>query len=479
MRRITALITLLLITGLALQAKVTVANICKDGMVLQQNSHALIWGTASPDAQVSVIPSWNGTSYKGKADDEGRWEIRISTPPATYKPYSITVKGDGSNIRINDVLIGEVWLASGQSNMQMPMKGYFNNPTENSMEYICAPAATDKIRMFTVPLNLTYELQNEVDAQWLGAESTTIPDMSAVAYFFAYKLNQMLDVPVGIISCSYGGTRHECWVPRDVIETYPDEKTDKESLEAMPGTVRASYAYNAMLYPIKGYSLKGFIWYQGCSNVGRHEDFVERMNNLILRWREDWNDTDNELPFYMVEIAPFNYNRNDDAASYLRLAQHETAATVRNCGTVVTNDLVEPYEQNNIHPAKKKEIGDRLAYMALNRNYGFNAVLCDSQQALNCTLTQNPGEIAVEIANCPNGMNRWAGIKGLEIAGDDGVFYPVENAYLDWYPRVMKLKSDSVPQPTQVRYGWGDFNPGNLKSAEGLPVAPFWIKLDK
>lgn len=463
------------------QAKITMSNLCTDGMVLQQNSEAAVWGTATPGALVTVTPSWNGSSYKGKAGADGRWTVKVTTPAASYKQHSMTVKGDGSSIRINDVLVGEVWFASGQSNMEMPMRGFYNCPVENALEYISGPAATEKIRMFTVPIKQSYEPLTEVDAKWQGAESSTIPDMSATAYFFARKLNETLDVPVGIVSCAYGGARIESWTPKEILETYPDEDLSREAIEAQVHYVRPYLAYNAMLNPVKGYTVKGFIWYQGCSNVGKHDQFVERMNNMVLHWREEWDDADAELPFYMVEIAPYRYKPVPEVSysSMLREAQHEAAAAIPNCGIVVTNDLVDTFEMDNIHPMRKKEVGDRLAYLALNRNYGFSRVACDSPEAVRCIRMQNSNELGVELTNTPNGLSRWMEIKGLEVAGSEGVFYPVTYAYFESNPRVLRVRSEFVHDPCEVRYGWGDFNPGNLKNTEGLPVAPFWVKLEK
>lgn len=481
MKRIASIISLLLCVCLSAEAKLEMSSLCGDGMVLQQNTNAAVWGKADPGAQITVTPSWNGVTYRGKAGEDGRWTVKVATPAAGYKPYTMTVKGDGSTIRINDILIGEVWFASGQSNMEMPMRGFFNCPVENAAEYVSSPAATEKIRMFTVPIRQSYEPQTDVEGQWKGAESSTIPDMSATAYFFARKLNSMLDIPIGIVSCAYGGARVESWTPKEILETYPDEDLSREAIEAQVHYVRPYLAYNAMLNPVKGYTVKGFIWYQGCSNVGKHEQFVERMNNMVLHWREEWDDADAKLPFYMVEIAPYRYKPATETsyASLLREAQHEAAATIPNCGIIVTNDLVEPYEIDNIHPAKKKEVGDRLAYLALNRDYGFSRIACDSPEATRCYLMPNGCEIAVELSNTPNGLNRWMEIEGLEVAGSEGVFHPVSYAYFEWEPRVLRIRSEHVSDPCEVRYGWGDFNPGNLKNAEGLPVTPFWVKLEK
>ena len=466
---------------MAAEAKIVLGGLFTDGVVLQQNTKVAIWGTASPGAQVSVSPSWNGTAYKCKADADGKWKVFIDTPAGSYKTHSLSVKGDGTSLKINDVLAGEVWMASGQSNMEMPMRGFFNCPVENAIDFISAPAAVNKIRMFNVPKAQSYEPVEDIQGQWCGASSSTVPEMSATAYFFALELNQVLDVPVGIISAAYGGARVESWLPKDILETYPDEDLSREAIEAMQDYVRPYLAYNAMFTPVKGYTVKGFIWYQGCSNVGKHEQFPERMSTLIDHWREQWGDTDAKLPFYMVEIAPYRYKPAGPIsnAALLRKAQHKVAATVPNCGIVVTNDLVESYEMDNIHPAKKQEVGQRLAYLALNRDYGHSRIACYSPTALECIAMKDSNEVGVVLSHCDNGLSRWMEIEGLEVAGSEGVFYPVTYAYFEWESRVLRIRSEFVYDPCEVRYGWGDFKPGNLKNAEGLPVAPFHIKLKK
>lgn len=462
------------------QAKLVLSSLCSDSMVMQQNAEAKIWGTASANAQITVTPSWNGKAYKAKADSQGNWEVMVQTPKGSYKAYAIAVKGDGSSVQIKDVLIGEVWLASGQSNMEMPMRGFYNCPVEDAQEYICAPAAKDKIRMFTVPIKQSYEPLTQVDSKWEGAEPATIPGMSATAFFFAHKLNEMLDVPVGIVSCAYGGARIESWTPKEILETYPDEDLSRETIEATMHYTRPYLAYNAMLCPVKGYTIKGFIWYQGCSNVGKHEQFVDRMSTMVNHWRECWNDKEAQLPFYMVEIAPYRYKPQTAVsyASLLRQAQHEAAKTIPNCGIVVTNDLVESYEQDNIHPANKKEVGDRLARLALNRDYGMTSIACYSPEAVECNVW-GVNELAVWLTHCEDGISRWMEIEGLEVAGSEGIFYPVTYAFFEWNPKVLRVRSEFVPDPCEVRYGWGDFNPGNLKNCQGMPVSPFWVKLKK
>lgn len=478
MKRLAAIVLMVFVFASA-EAKLKLSRLHTDGMVLQQNTEAKIWGTTTPDTQVIVTPSWDGKAYKCKADAEGNWHIYIGTPAGSYNAYTLTVKGDGETVKIGNVLVGEVWMASGQSNMEMPMRGFYSCPVENAADFITAAPARDKIRMITVPIRQSYEPLDDFEGSWQGADPNTVPDMSATAYFFARKLNEVLDIPVGVVAFAYGGARVESWTPKEILETYPDENLEREVIEAMEHYQRPYLAYNAMFWPVKGYTAKGFIWYQGCSNVGKHLQFPERMSTLINHWRSWWNDDKAEMPFYMVEIAPYRYGSHDGVsyASLLREAQHKVAETVPNCGIVVTNDLVYSYEIDNIHPAMKQPVGERLAYWALNRDYGFNRVACENPRAVNCISLKDGAAIGVELSNCWTGLNRVIEIEGMEVAGNDGIFNPVTSVGYDWQNHRLIISSEAVPTPTQVRYGWGDFNPGNLKNAEGLPLAPFWVKL--
>ncbi len=263
-----------------------------------------------------------------------------------------------------------------------------------------------------------------------------------------------------------------------MLREHTDENLDHKAIEAMTDYRRPFLMYNAMLCPVKGYSIKGFIWYQGCSNVGSHDNFVQHMTMLIDHWRSCWDDDRAQLPFYMVEIAPYRYKPAGETsyASLLRKAQHDVASSVPNCGIAVTNDLVESYEMDNIHPAKKKPVGDRLAYLALNRTYGFRSIACDSPEAIKCIRIKDSNELGIVLTNCDNGLSRWMEIEGLEVAGSEGIFYPVRYAYFEWDSKMLRIRSEFVPDPCRVRYGWGDFRPGNLKNVEGLPVSPFDIR---
>lgn len=467
-----------MLLSLGAGAKLSVRQPCSDGMVLQQKSNPVVWGHASAGVQVTVTTGWDGKSYKASTDGKGIWKVNVQTPEASYTPYNIRVKGDGGELTISDVLIGEVWIASGQSNMEMPVRGYFNCPVEGSAEVIADTRFKGRVRMFYAGQDQADDVLWDLrkDARWLDANPAEVAEMSATAFFFARQLNLTLDVPVGIVAFPYGGTRVESWLPREILEGYGTEGYDDPHEYSFHNPCRM---YNAMQHPLQGYTAKGFIWYQGCSNVGAHEVFADRMKDLVERWRKDWGDENAAMPFYQVEIAPYRYWSDGQGSNgaALRQAQHDAAAAIPNGGIVVTNDLAYSYEADQIHPCQKEPVGRRLAYLALHRDYGFESIPCYSPEAVEAFRTDGNGsEICVRLTNCPNGLDRWQEIEGLEVCGSEHIFKPVTFAYFEW-AGYLRIRCEGVWDPCEVRYGWGDFRPGNLHNAEGLPVAPFDIKL--
>ena len=462
-------------------AKLSLREPCSDGMVLQQKTLAKVWGKGDPGARVTVVPSWDKGKYTAQADADGYWEVAVQTPHASYTPYTLTVKSGSDRLVIRDVLVGEVWFASGQSNMEMPIRGYYGGPVEGAADVLTAAPLRDRVRMFKVPRTRSYEPVAEVEGEWWRADASTVAEMSATAFFFARKLNETLDVPVGIIFSAYGGSMAESWIPEEIVETYPDIATDHASIEALPFDYYSPFMmYNAMVCPVKGYTVKGFIWYQGCSNVGKHDTYADRLIRMVSVWRADWDDPQARLPFYQVEIAPYRYGDELEGA-LLRAAQYDAAKRMPNGGIAIINDLVRPFEIDQIHPARKREVGERLAYLALHRDYGLEQVACDSPEAVAARrLPENAwvkaGSVGVELANCPDGLDRTLEIEGLEVAGADGVFYPVREARM--FNGTLMVQSESVPEPREVRYGWGSFKPGNLHAISSLPLTPFCLKVE-
>ena len=287
------------------EAKVRAASLITDNMVLPQNSNARIYGTADPGADITVIPSWNNKAYTTSTDRTGEWSLAIETPAGGFTPYSITIS-DGEPLTVNNVLIGEVWLASGQSNMQMPLKGFPGCCTLGGYDEIASSGdEAGNVRFFTVPLTQSYTPLDTVAASWTVPSPETAPDYSALAWHFAKRMSDVLNVPVGIVSAAYGGAKVESWTPRDMLEKYPDISLDPKDIEPMVHYHRPMLMYNAMFNPIKNYTYNGIIWYQGCSNVSTYQTYSERLAAMVKRWRDDIGLGD--IPFYDVEIAPYEY----------------------------------------------------------------------------------------------------------------------------------------------------------------------------
>lgn len=457
----------------SLQAKVTLSPMISDHMVMQQNTNAAVFGTADPGECVTVAPSWTGTPVSTCADSNGHWIAEIATPGASYDKHSLTITGqDRKAVTVNDVLIGEVWLAGGQSNMQMPLRGFGGCCTLGGFEQIATAAErADKIRFITVPTVTSYEPCNSFDGAWTVPSPDTAPDYSAVAWNFARRLNDVLDVPVGIVAAPYGGTRVESWLPRHILEQYRDVSLKPEDIEAMVHYERPMLMYNAMFVPIKDYTYRGIIWYQGCSNVGAHQTYADRLVTMVNHWRDEIGQ--GAVPFYAVEIAPYDYDRadQDEMAPYLRLAQWEAIDRLDNAGQICINDLVEPYEKHNIHPGNKIPVGQRLGDMALNRAYGKKQFLTQGPRYKSHRADGDALIVALDPGDY--GICRNYDIQGFEIAGDDKVFYPADDVEFLWQTNEFKLKSTNVPHPREVRYCFHDFQLGTVHGGNYLPLVPF------
>lgn len=450
-----------------LSAKITLPHVLGDNMVLQQQSTVKLWGEATPNKKVVVETSWLKKKVSCNSDADGKWMVQIPTPEGSYEPQTIEIS-DGEAIQLKNILIGEVWLASGQSNMEMPLIGFWHCPVEGANEEILHSGKYhDRIRFVKIPKVQAFEPKDDVDCRWVESNPQNSPHFSAVAYFFAKSLTGVLDVPVGIIDCNWGGSPVESWLDKNTLQGYGDVNLDETAINQIGEPGRPMMMYNAMLHPMKNFTLRGFIWYQGEANVGRYPVYAERLADMVKLWRNDWNLGD--LPFYYVEIAPYDYGQGrTDFAAYLREAQYKAQSLIPNSGMVSTNDLVFDYERVNIHPAKKKEVGQRLSYMALSYTYGVKGVHAHGPEY--SSVEFKDGEAFVKFKYADMGFNRLIDIKGFEICGADKQFYPAEARISG---NTVIVKSDKVQQPVSVRYCFRDFMVGNLAGTFGLPVVPF------
>lgn len=466
-RRIMSL-TASLAVALAAKATITLPSLISDGMVVEQNANVRLWGTSSrKNAEVKVKCSWSSEEAACKSDKSGLWSVSLPTPAASFEKQSISISDKDGTLTVDDVLIGEVWLASGQSNMEMPLRGFDNCPVANSTGVILqADEYKDRVRMFSVQKSQSYEPQSDCKGAWRNASSRYAAEFSAVAYYFATALTSSLHVPVGIVECVYGGSRVESWMPREQLEQYPDIDLSRQAMDKTIAWERPLLMYNAMFLPVKNYTYKGIIWYQGESNVGHYDTFAARLVRMVDIWRSQLRL--GELPFYTVEIAP--YADYGECGPLLREQQHVAAAQIKNSSCISTNDLAKPYERLQIHPSEKRQVGVRLALTALNKAYGQYWLACDCPTYKSMSVEGD--KVVITFDNTQGGFNRLTDINGFEVAGSDHVFHAADTVVVKDKTAV-SVMSKSVAKPVAVRYCFHDFAVGNLANTCGLPVVPF------
>lgn len=448
-----------------------------DNMMLQQQSDARIWGTAPAGSTIAVTPSWSGRTVKTRTGADGRWQLTVPTPAASFENHTIKISDGKESRTISNVLVGEVWLASGQSNMEMPLRGYWTQPIEGAAHTIAYSGKYPGIRFITVPKRGSYEPQSDIDARWKTSCPANAADFSAQAYHFAQTLTDLLDVPVGIISCAYGGSKVEGWIPKDILDGYEgwsvEAERDSASLQEYE---RINVMYNAMLHPLVGYNVRGFIWNQGESNVGREYEYPQHQADMVERWRQEWNL--GELPFYFVELPGWDYgNPEGTNAAEFRECQHKAAELIPNSGIVCTSDLVNPDELHDIHASRKREIGERMGWMAAHRTYGIQGLPDSYPRYSHMELAGR--KAILHFTDADAGFTPNDELPGFEVAGPDGKFYPAR-ATEDWNARTIIVEApDSVAVIDEVRYCFKNFAIGKVKDLMGMPLIPFRAKAPK
>ncbi len=561
------LILLLLISTafVVAQAKVVLPNYITDNMVVQRNSVMKITGHASSGSKVNVIAGWDSRSREVKADSEGKFDISLDTPDAGG-PYSIIIADKDSKVKVGNVLSGELWVCSGQSNMEFPVDGW---TSVMDADHVVSTARNPDIRLLQVKKRVAFSPQDDIETNmggWVEAAPNTM-DFSAIAYLYAKELRDSLKVPVGVIDATWGGTPAEAWtsygflkgvpgfegelsamescgfdtsrlrenyekemgvwmklaqkggeeirpgdkltgnvLPADYFERIgfgngfdgivwvqkeidvPAEDAGKpmtlklgaiddedvtylngvdfSSLPKKPASIEGSsyptVLYNAMIHPLRNLPIKGVLWYQGCANVGRAEQYETLFKSLINNWRDTW---DSEFPFYFVQLAgwlaPHSVQPDSEWAA-LRNAQSK-ALQLPNTAMVSAIDLGNP---GDIHPRDKQTVAHRLALTALGRDYGFDT----NYKAPQCISMQKMGnKIVLKFDDDLTATS--VAILGFIIGDADGDFDQAVARMAD--SRTLELYSPLVKKPVCVRYDWADFPNGNLYSRHGIPVAPF------
>lgn len=441
-------------------AEIRLPAIFCDNMVMQQQTQASIWGKASKNALVKVTTSWNHRSYSTTATINGNWSLKVATPKAGG-PYEITIS-DKKTIKLKNILIGEVWVCSGQSNMEMPVKGYgyLNQPVTASAESI-ALSTNLEIRLFTVNRTASLEPLDDFKGGWNLCEPEHVADFSATGYYFGLMLYRALHVPIGLISTNWGGSRIEAWIGES---GYKNFDWIKNSVEKFSQRATPTVLFNAMINPMVGYGIRGAIWYQGEENHNEPKEYAKLLPGLIQNWRDLWGIGD--FPFYYVQIAPFDYGPSGLNSAYFREAQLKASKTLPNIGMACIMDIGE---KDCIHPASKEVGSKRLALLALAQTYGVKGLNCQSPVLKEIKV--NDGVVKLTFDNVSNGLTSFGKeLSCFEAAGENKRFYPAK-AFISGDG--VTLFAAQVAKPVAVRYAFKDFIIGDLFSTEGLPVSSF------
>ncbi|MES1222836.1 MAG: sialate O-acetylesterase [Bacteroidota bacterium] len=438
-------------------SQIRLPAVLSSGMVMQQTDSAALWGWSQPAEKIFVTTSWNNHTDSTIANNGAKWKLKVKTP-AAGGPYKIVIKGS-SIIELTDVLIGEVWVCSGQSNMEMNEQ-WGHLPDIKSELPNCA---TNNIRFFHIPKTTSAYPQDDCNAKWVNCDSNSLKTFSAVGYFFGKKLNKELNTPIGLINASWGGTPAEVWAPADVVNNDAELKASADKLESYawwPKTPGSTF--NGMIAPLTDFSIAGAIWYQGEGNTAVSSTYGKLFTTMIDGWRNAWHKN---LPFYYVQIAPFKYGTTN--IGNLIREQQANVLSHENIGMAVVSDLVD--DTTDIHPKNKHDVGYRLAGWALGETYHKTGLIYKSPVYKSIDIKKDKAIISFE--NAPTGLvAKDKKIAAIFIAGADKNFYPAD-AKIEGDKLIVWSKS--VKEPVAVRFSFSNAAIGNLFSKEGLPVAPF------
>ncbi|MFL5241670.1 MAG: sialate O-acetylesterase [Gemmataceae bacterium] len=441
----------------AVQAEIKPHALISDGMVLQQKATSTVWGTAKPDEDITVVLG-SVKPVTVRADKEGKWTAQIPGQKAGG-PYALTISGkdEKDTVKLKDVYIGEVWICSGQSNMEMGLGGCENG------EEARKKSQNEQIRLFTVPHHRANAPTTDIKAAWVECGPKTVGGFSGVAYFFGRDLQKALGVPVGLIHTSVGGTAAEEWTSKKVLESDPAFKS------LAPG---GSKLYNGMIAPLLPFAVKGAIWYQGESNAGsfeRVQQYEKLFAALIENWRHDWNQP--EMPFLFVQLAPFMKKETeptDTPWARMREVQRLTSLNPK-LAPIAMAVITDSGDEKDIHPKKKEPAGVRLALAA--RAIAYNEKDLEYSGPQYKSMQIQDGKAVLSFSHDKGGLEAQDGkLTGFTIAGEDGNFINAD-ATIEGDKAV--VSSPKIVRPAAVRYGWANYPEGNLWNKAGLPASPF------
>lgn len=490
----------------SVRADVRLASPFTDHAVLQQGVVVPVWGKAARGERITV--TFGGQTLSTQADDSGAWKVSLAPLSASAVPATLVVKGQNTVV-LADILVGEVWLGSGQSNMEFPVKWAANAKRE------VAAAGHPLIRLFRTEKANSPKPQETLKGEWLVCSPETVADFSATAYYFARDLQRTLEVPVGIIGSSYGGTPVESWMSEDTLASNPgfpavfervaklkeewprivaDHAAKTEEWKKAEAAAKAAgrkfgeprprapvgpghpympmMEYNAMIHPLVPYALRGVIWYQGEANTARPSEYLALFSALIAQWRREWDQV--LLPFYFVQLAGFQGDEKDPRGhswAALREAQSRTLS-IPGTGMAVAIDIGNSV---NVHPANKQDVGNRLARLALARTYGRTDVVDSGPVFAAADFSSDAPAVRVSFQpSCGRLVNdnpsSPGAVLGFELAGADRVFHAADARIEN---DTVLVRSSAVPSPMAIRYAWRNAPENTLKNGAGLPATPF------
>ncbi|SDW83982.1 sialate O-acetylesterase [Lutibacter oricola] len=439
-------------------AQTKLANIFNSHMVLQRNTEVHIWGKDAPNTTIELEASW-GKQAKTKTNSKGVWKTTIKTTNAGG-PYTLKVNGS-QNIVLEDILLGEVWLCGGQSNMAMKLEGNIGQHIEGSNSAILK-STNSQLRFFTVKKAVSETPLDECEGTWEVSNPKSAAKFSAVGYFFGKMIQESLGVPVGLISSNVGATPAEAWTSKEILDSeFPNFKSDapKKSENRTP-----SVLFNGMINPLIPFTIKGSIWYQGEGNRWNPEQYSRLFPAMIKNWRAKWKQ--GNFPFYFVQLAPFG--NNIEGWVGIQQAQLKTMLTVPKTGMAVINDIGY---KTRIHPPKKREVGERLALWALKKDYNIEGIVHSGPIFKSMKIEESKALISFNEA--PLGITSLGKeLANFEIAGTDGVYHTA-NAKIVEKGKTLQVWSNKVTKPKNVRYGWTSYIEASLFNTAGLPASAF------
>lgn len=471
MKRIISLLAALLALSPLAEAKISLPSLLGDGMVLQRNAKVKIWG-GSDGSSVIVESSWDGKKYKTKPDGDGHWCVSVTTPDAGG-PYSIAIS-DGEKLLLENILIGEVWVCSGQSNMEMPLGGWDHQSVNGAFNIINSASDKSPIRTFTVARNNASEPQEDCKGEWKTGSPESLRSFSATAYFFGKTLSEALSgVPIGLIASDWGGTPIEAWLSDAALEATAGIDLERSKNKRWY-EVSAGQLFNGMIFPLRNFAARGFIWYQGEANRDNAGDYAAITLSMVNEWRAIWGNPD--MPYYLVQIAPYAYD--DPAKRSLPLLveqQYRIPSLLPHSGVAATTDVGH---RDCIHPPFKKQVGERLAWLALTNDYGVKGLpttpVFKSMKVEDGRIRLSFSGIST-VGNCfrIHGAHRKLVLHGFEIAGADRIWHDA-TAEIDWNSNDIFVSSADVPAPVAARYAFRNWPEGaNVVTDFGIPLPPF------